>query len=399
MNERSTHSSTPIDAEYEPADEQTQLEDKREKPAKHRGPGWLSLFLVALIALGSLGLAAWSSGLLDDTPLPRLQAAPEASDTSLTDLRAQQDATEERLADLSAQVESLIGRVDSEIARVESDISAVAETVPAERPSEPTDIPDSAEARLSGLEDQVASLTEDETDRIDPARIDAIERALEEAQAEDDGPTNAQLVSLRTELQSLKGDLETLQGTQKDVRQQIETIRSETAELGKESAKVVSASLALAAIESTAARGEPFEAEYQKLRNARPNDGDVNALASLSQIGIPPLGKLKQDFRELRKDALARDTEESSGLGWMNTVFGDTVSVRRTDRDGETAERLADAEAALARDDLGVAIDAVEALPETTKPVFQTWLADARRRARLEHSLEDLRLKLIAAGQ
>ena len=86
-------------------------------------------------------------------------------------------------------------------------------------------------------------------------------------------------------------------------------------------------------------------------------------------------------------------------MGWVSTVFGDSVSVRRTSSDSDTADRLADAEAALARDDLAIAIDAVENLPGTTKPIYQTWLADARRRARLEQSLEELRLKLIAAGQ
>ena len=73
--------------------------------------------------------------------------------------------------------------------------------------------------------------------------------------------------------------------------------------------------------------------------------------------------------------------------------------MRRSASGSETGNLLTDAQAALARDDLMVAIDSIEALPTNSKAVFQTWLADARRRARLEESLETLRLKLISAGQ
>ena len=165
------------------------------------------------------------------------------------------------------------------------------------------------------------------------------------------------------------------------------------------STSAISASLALSAIEAAANRGERFEAEFAQLRQARPDDSDVAALASLSTIEVPTLAGLRSQFRALRNTAVARDTEESSGLGWVNAVFGESVSIRRTSSDSDTGDRLADAEAALARDDLSVAVDAVDALPESSRAVFQTWLADARRRARLEQTLEDLRLKLIEAGQ
>ncbi|MEQ8558300.1 MAG: hypothetical protein RIB03_08285 [Henriciella sp.] len=393
MSDRPTHS-VPIDAEYEPAEtpEDKTKAEKRKKAEKGGGPGWVALTFVALIALGALAVSVWSSGLLVQSNLPT------PSETAFGDVREQQATLETRVGELSSQVEGLIDRVDSEIGRLDTEIAELpAETAPGDGETG-GDMPAGLDARLTGLEEQVTSLTENQGDGIDPARIEAIERGLEKAN-QNDGPSNSQLVSLRTELETLSTELQTLEATQRDLATEIDDVRTDAADMRRASASVVSASLALSGIEAAANRGETFEEQYRQLSEARPDDGDVQALASLSRIEVPTVESLRAQFRELRKTAIARDTEESSGLGWVNTVFGETVSIRRTSGDSQTAERLADAEAALARDALANAVDAVEALPETVKPVFQTWLADARRRARLEQTLEDLRLKLIAAGQ
>lgn len=391
MTNEPTHSSAPIDAEFEPADTPTKSSIAYESSAKSGGPGWISLTFVALIALASFGFALWSSGLLSQTNLP------SPAETGLASLRDSQIQLQTRVGELSAQVEGTIDRVKDEIARLETDIASI-EPAPAEAVELPEDV-SAFEARLSGLEAQIASLTEAQATAVDPARIDAIETALQSARNAGGGASNAQLVSLQTELETLRADLAALQESQTALTTELDAARNDAQEIGQTSARIISASLALDAIEAASARGEAFQAEYAQLVEIRPNDADVKALASLSRIAIPTSGQLRSNFRQLRNDALARDTEESSGLGWMNTVFGETVSVRRTDAESQTAMHLTDAEAALARDDLKVAIDAIEALPDASKPVFQTWLADARRRARLEGSLEDLRLKLISAGQ
>ncbi|MEQ9316053.1 MAG: hypothetical protein RLN72_09375 [Henriciella sp.] len=392
MTNEPTHSSAPIDAEFEPADSAEKPSIAYEKPAKSGGgPGWISLTFVALIALGSFGFSLWSSGLLTQTNLP------SPTETGLASLRDSQTELQTRVGELASQVEGTIDRVNGEIARLETDIASI-EPAPAETVELPEDVT-AFEARLSGLEEQIASLTEAQSTAVNPARIDAIETALQSARNAGGGASNAQLVSLQTELETLRADLTALQESQTALTTELDAARSDAQEIGQTSARIISASLALDAIEAASARGEAFQAEYAQLAEIRPNDADVRALASLSRIAIPTPGQLRSNFRQLRNEALARDTEESSGLGWVNTVFGESVSVRRTDAEGETAMHLTDAEAALARDDLKVAIDAIEALPETSKPVFQTWLADARRRARLEDSLEDLRLKLISAGQ
>ncbi len=393
MSDRPTHASDPIDAEFEPADDTKQIESTHETPAKSGGPGWVSLTFVCLIALGSLAVSLWSSGLL------KQNLVPTPSSASVADLRETHAAVQARVGELSAQVEGMIDRVDSEIARLETEVAAI-EPAPAETPTTlDADAATVFDTRIAAIEQQLADLATAEDNAIDPARIEAIESALASARNSGGDVDSAQLVDIRTELASIKTDLGELAFTQTEFANQIETIRTDATELGRSSQQVVTASLALAAIEATAARGEPFEAEFRQLQDARPDDRDVQALASLSQIGIPPLAELRSQFRELRKQATSRGAADGSGKGWMNTVFGDSVSVRRTESGGETADRLVDAEAALARDDLSIAIDAVEALPDETKPIFQTWLADARRRARLEGALEDMRLKLIAAGQ
>ena len=397
MSDHPTHSD-PIDAEYEPADT-TEETTPESKPVKSGGPGWISLTFVALIALCAAGLSVWSSGLLQQTGL---LPSDTASNTDLDDLRSQQAVQQTRIGELASQVEGLIDRIDGEIARIETEIAEL--PAPVEPVATPTGetaaLPEKLATRLASLEEQMTALeaAEPAEPSIDPSRIDAIERALENSRS-NGGASNSQLVALRTELETLRSEIATLEATQRDFATELNDVRQASAEAGRNSTSVLSASLALSAIEAAANRGDTFEEEFQRLRQARPDDADVQALASLSRIEVPTLGRLKTDFRSLRTTAIARDTEESSGLGWVNSVFGDAVSVRRTSPGSDTHDRLADAEAALARDDLSIAVDAIEALPETTRSVFQTWLADARRRARLEGSLEDLRLKLIAAGQ
>ena len=395
MSDQSSHSSTPIDAEFEPADPpaKTSTAYERAPASKAGGPGWISLTFVALLALGSLGFSLWSSGLLQQSNLPT------PAETGLASLKDNQTELQKRVAELSAQVEGTIDRVNGEIARVDTEMAALkplpgSETSPA-LPEDMTPF----EARLIGLEEQLTLLSEAQSGAVDPSRIDAIETALQAARSSGGGASSEQLVGLQAELETLKAELAALQTSQTTLSEQVAAARSDAEAISQTSARIVGASLALDAIEATSARGEAFPAQYRQLVDARPDDADVKALESLSKIAIPTQNQLKASFRDLRSSALARDTEESSGLGWVNTVFGETVSVRRTDTGSEAANHLSDAEAALARNDLTVAIDAVEALPDTVKPVFQTWLADARRRARLEQTLETLRLKLITAGQ
>ncbi|MEE2877454.1 MAG: hypothetical protein VX593_00495 [Pseudomonadota bacterium] len=393
MSDQPSHS-VPIDAEYEPADTPQDDTPETTKEKRGGGPGWIAWAFLLLIALGSAGLSVWSSGLLGKTGL--LDDTPAVADTSDA-LRADQEALEARVSDLSAQIERTADRIDTEIARLEEQMEELVSAAPA-GDNESAALPAEVEARLSGLESQLETLSADTQEPIDPARLDAIERALANSQS-DTGASDAQIVSLRTELETLRSEIATLEATQRDFATELDNVRNDSAEIRKQSTSAVSASLALAAIEAAANRGETFETEYQQLRDARPDDSAVDALSSLARIEVPTTARLRADFRSLRNNALTRDTEEASGMGWVSTVFGDSVSIRRTSSDSETADRLADAEAALARDDLDEAIDAVEALPDTTRPIFQTWLADAQRRARLEGSLEELRLKLIAAGQ
>ena len=50
-------------------------------------------------------------------------------------------------------------------------------------------------------------------------------------------------------------------------------------------------------------------------------------------------------------------------------------------------------------ENLEAAIRAVSSSPQASQPAFQSWLEQARQRANLESSLEDLRLKMIAEAQ
>ena len=125
------------------------------------------------------------------------------------------------------------------------------------------------------------------------------------------------------------------------------------------------------------------------------HDPAALTLVALAGTPVPTLAALRQDFAKLKPDALSTTAGEKSP-GWLESVFGETVSVRRSDPESPAAKQLAQAEAALGAGRLGEAISTVEALPEASRALFNAWLASARQRQQLDETLSALRLKLIS---
>lgn len=166
--------------------------------------------------------------------------------------------------------------------------------------------------------------------------------------------------------------------------------------------------VALLAIETAARDGRPFQAAFDSLTDARPNDATVATLAAVAKTGALTIAELRADFDTARKAAekVATNAGEKrgDGWGWVRQAFGDAVVVRPSAEDGpaevnETEAILAAAGNYLAGRDLEGAIDAIGGLDAPSRAAFDDWLKAAGDRLTLDKGLENLRADLMDAGR
>ncbi|WP_300377200.1 hypothetical protein [Henriciella sp.] len=312
-------------------------------------------------------------------------------------LRTQQASPGEQVEKLSSQMAGLDDRLASETERIAEMAASDGGNESDQRAASLMQLA-RLQDRLGNLEQQVTQLGNEAGDTMDPARLETIETRLDEAQ-DDNTAADEQLGELRTELKTLRSDLETFKAVQQDFTSQLASIQESGTDTTGDATALVRASLALSAIEAAVQRGEAFPAAHARLRDARPGDALVDDLASFAGTPVPTLDSLKSDFRDLQDTSSPATASEASNDGWIGNIFGDAVSVRQTNKPSSAQPaRFEEAQAALARNDLSAAIGAVEGLPATQRQAFAMWLENARKRVRLEETLEDLRLKLTASA-
>ncbi|WP_084420908.1 hypothetical protein [Henriciella litoralis] len=400
MSEDNKDTDDAIDAEFEPADSPQEAEDAQtttatatpvepEKKTKTSGPGWLSFGLVSLIALGSLGLSVWSSGLFETSKLP------STTDTELA-------ALTDREADLRKTVEGLSTDIDKLETRLGKEIGDLDARIADAKPSTQTAAPDNSgdlaalKQRLSRLETRLTAISSGETSAgVDPDRVAELETAIQSAS----GASAQQLAALQSDIQTLRTELDAVKSAQSSTGKALAQLKKSTQQIGDNTARTVGASILFTSIETAAARGEPFAEPYRELSQLMPDDPDVKALAQPASSPVPTRAELKQSFEDLAEEARHADPSGTAQPGWIDNIFGGTVSVRRSSADSPTAKQLDTARQALARGDLKAATSALNDLPAEPRNVLAPWLADAQRRLQLEQSLDALRLKLITARQ
>ncbi len=386
MSDDRSDPNAPIDAEYELAETDAPEEAREETPPppekrKTSGPGWLSFTLLLLIALSALGLGLWSSGLLQKG----LQPTPE--ETGLAAIRDRQGEIAARLDGLEEQTASLGETVT---ALEQREPPAPTQQTASQNP--PSDEALAAlETRVAGLESRLETVS---SNGIDPARLDQLEQAIANA-GEGSGVAEGEIAALRQQVSALQEQLGQLQTAQSGLNEQLAALSQADTAIENRSARRTQAALALSAIEAAATSGEAFSADLARRLAASVDDPAASRLEALAGTPVPTLASLRRDFAKLKPDALTQ-VAPSADPGWLGALFGDTVSVRRSDPESPAAKQLAQAEAALGAGRLGEAISTVDALPEASRALFNAWLASARTRQQLDETLSALRLKLIS---
>jgi hypothetical protein len=386
----------PIDAEFEPATVQDEP-DTRETPVKVKrsGPGWGTAFLLGAVSLGSLGLAAFASGLVPGFA-PKTAGVDDLK-TQIAALQTDRDIARTERAEIGGVVEQGKGLrryIDRTVEGVEqkiADVNGALDVLEA-------DLNAVRVAPVAAAAPEIVAVTDAETGETvqmaaDPAiiaRIEALETAMTALQ---EVPVSTNETSIDTELvatvEALRGEIETLKAAQ------AARISAVTTEI-EVNTNTADAALALSAIEAAARRGQPFQSAYQKLAGAMPDAPVLKRLQPLSETGAPTYADLREQFGALTADALdAEAAADTSTPGWMRTVFGDGIKVRR---DGEVAAEdvINGASDALADNDIRAALTQIDRMSPAVQSVFTDWRDSAQQRQSLESALDALRLTMIA---
>ena len=369
----------PIDAEFEPALPRTPSLTRR------RGPSWLAFLVLGGISLLSFALAAAAFGLI-----PRLKAGSgdiAVLKTEIATLKTERDMAQEARADLALKItdrdaelrvlNSTLKDISGAVAIVENRIEIVRDRVDeiAARPALASAIdPDTGEPVLTPVNPLVLD------------RLETLENAISTFPAvaplttDETNALSAQIAQLRAEIENLReaGDRPNLPSIS-----EVENLDADAA-------------LALSAIEAAARRGQPFQSGYQRLVSAMPDNRQVIALQPLAATGAPTLADLRVQFSGLARQAL--DVEAArigGGTNWMRSIFGDGITIRRTNED-DASGAIDKAQTNLSQGDLSAAIIQIETLEPDVQSVFTDWLDNARKRRSLEDGLEALRLAMIA---
>ena len=384
----------PIDADFEPAPKDPPVW----KRAFAGGPGWTGAIVLSLIAAclgGGIGL---TGNLLRTVP----------ASTEPVDISAELAPVAERQKILSEQIE-----------RTARDVQKLGEELRTEMAALPTGeagavtLPDDLDTRLAALSSRLDTMASQ-------ARLESLESKVDVLESIDtDGQASAaevvravsalegrmdrmeaDLSEARTQMTAASAassrDIDKLMTLIDDMRRDEATARSEAAAADASA----DAAIALSAVEAASRFGRPFENEYRMLLAAFPQSENVRQLEAIAGQGAPTLAELQEDFEAPLKAARQAIPIEGGSLSWLDSMFGEAVTVRRVEGDASgVAEVLETAELALASGELESCLAALAPLEGPVADAFADWTVTAKRRITLEAALSGLRLDLIAGGQ
>jgi hypothetical protein len=291
-----------------------------------------------------------------------------------------------------------LGDLPSRVARLEESMNALAETA-----KEGGSVPDAAalDAKIGDLEQR-------------------LQGKIDSALAAQQGEGTTDVKDLQKEVEALKAKLGALAeahlaGDTSDLAPQLTTLDQRIAKLeaalpelstaidrSAASAKSGAAAIAFANLRNAVAAGRPYAAELAALRSLIPDPGDLGALPSHADTGIPTLADLSANLTKLAEASAAPPAApaETSILDSMVASAKSAISIRRIGADltgDEPGAVLARAEAALKQGDLAPAIKEVEALPAPARDAFAGWLDEARARASANDTLSKLESTVLAS--
>lgn len=391
---------------------------KRPKgPPPRTSPTELKSFVTHLAAgllgglIGVVGAAvAWNMVPLGATSAPdlaplesrlaKLESAPPPVPSSDAEALGALDARIRTLEERKVEAPQDVTELTSRVTRLEESLNALAET-----------------AKDGGSVADAAALD---------AKIGDIEQKL---QGKIDSALAAQQASNATGLEALQGEVAALKaklgalaeanlaGDSSDLAPQLTTLDQRIAKLEEAipalstamdksaaSAKSGAAAISFANLRDAVSAGRPYAAELAALQSLMPDAGDLGALPSHAETGIPTVAELARNLEKTAEASAAPAPQqapaETSFLDSMIASAKSAVSVRRIGADttgSEPSAVLTRAKAALDQGDLAAAIKEVEALPTPARDAFTGWVDDARARLSANATLNTLEITVLAS--
>jgi hypothetical protein len=217
-----------------------------------------------------------------------------------------------------------------------------------------------------------------------------------------DAGTVSRVVALQAGLRDVESQLRQFPSSEQ-VTALVGEVRRMQEELPALAAEARAAGVAARASYAVVAAGEasrssgPFEQAHAALAALLPDDPNVAALAPLARTGAPTRIELRDRFERLDNEIIRAAMESQAGAGFwgrIQAVLAQWIVVRRAGG-GDTPDAIVTrAEAALASDQLDVAIRELNKLPAAPKRVAQPWIDDATRRLDIDTRLAAIRTEL-----
>ncbi|HYD89766.1 MAG TPA: mitofilin family membrane protein [Vitreimonas sp.] len=255
---------------------------------------------------------------------------------------------------------------------------------------------------------EVVGETPDNTAATLDARLDQIEALmntpLAEAASGDAGAegTAARVFALQAGLRDVEQRLTQMPSTTEvaalvtEVRRLQEELPA-VAQEARAAATAARASYAIVAASEASRSSGPFEQAHAQLAALLPNDPNVAALEPLSRTGAPTRSELRDRFERLDNEIIRAARQSQAGAGFWGRIqaaLAQWIIIRRADS-GDTPEGIvARAEQALAGDQLDLAVQELNRLPEQPKRAAQDWINDARRRLEIDQRIGAIRQEL-----
>jgi hypothetical protein len=388
----------PVDAEFEPADD----EKGAEAPRRGGALGHVVTFLVAALAGGALGgAAAWVLDRDDqtnadfaelDSRLAALEAAetPPAFDPSPLEARvtALENAPQADTGPLEARIDTLeSASPDSEtLAALTSRVEAVEAL--ANQALDQLGAMDGGvdPVILTDLGDRVSALEAAGVNPADSAELSAIEARLASLEGVSP-PESFDASTLEARLATLEDsslpDVEFLNERITALEEELANLEANSDDGGRQ---LAARTLALMALTEQARTDAPFEAERAALARIWPGRSELDLLATQARAGVPDRAALTESFP---RDAL----EEAVGT---NRIFFGLIEVRPSQgSEASPLARIQLIEEQLDAGDLAGAVTLTSQFEGEARSVVQAWLLQAEARLALDSALASLRAALI----
>lgn len=370
-------------------------QDERHQSLSSRVLTWLA------VLFAGAGIALWGgpklAPQLPEWAAPAAKFLTPGGDAALRDVTALRTEVTEKLdavPDVPSQddIAALVtAQIETQAEAIKGDTAAQVEALRAELNATDTSTMDARittlESQLEGLTAEISALTTSVQTAMEQGGS-LSEEALAEItmkSAEVEG-VRAQVTEMSTQIASLTQRVEDAETEAKD---RLATAEAEAQKAQDEAAEIAAAAARQATLEALTEKveaGEPFAAELASFAEAT-GEAVPDALAAVSEAGLPPVSSLKSQFTELSHSAIrASIMAEGQEGGNAASKFGAFLksqvasrSLEPSDGDGTDAV-LSRISAALDNGNLADVSAEAEKLTEEARTPLEGWLDAVKTR-------------------